>query len=136
MWNNKNMSVLKGAFWLKMERKTCFSAGGEAGSYLQPQDVQHFSLLPLTWPDVPLREVIMPGEDPLDLSGAGGRGGAQSPGRGAQSPGRGAQSPGPKSPHHAALVTQMPARRAGAHRPGQEQPPGLGAALHLWRRKG
>lgn len=38
-------------------------------SHLQSKSIQHFSLLPLTWTDVPLGEVVMSGQDPLDLSG-------------------------------------------------------------------
>ena len=102
-------------------------------SYLESQSIQHFSLLPLTWADVPLREVIVPGQYPLYLSGGGGCGRPQTPGC-CGGGGRGCRAvsdPALKFPNHAALAAHTPARCARIHRLGQEDPPGPGAALHL-----
>ena len=51
-------------------------------SYLQPQRVQHLPLLPLTWADVPLGEVVVPGQHPINLPGGPARGGPKTPDNG------------------------------------------------------
>lgn len=99
-------------------------------SYLESHGIQHFPLLPLTWTDVPLCKIIVRGEYPLYLPGGDGRGRPQTPRRCARGC-RAAPDPALKFPNHAALVAQLPALCAGIHRLGQEDSPGLGAALHL-----
>lgn len=116
-----------------LKMKACFCAVKKfkkKQSYLESQNIQHVSLLPLTWADVALCKIIMPGQNPLYLPGGGGRGRPQSPGCCCE--GCAAVSDlALKFPNHAALIAQMPARCAGIHRLGQKDPPGLGAALHL-----
>ena len=59
-------------------------------SYLQPQSVQHLPLLPLTWADVPLGEVVVPWQHPIDLPGGPARGGPEATDRGSpEAPDRG-----------------------------------------------
>ena len=83
---------------------------GVRWSYLQPQNVQHLPLLPLTWADVPLGEVVVPGQHPIDLPGGPARGGPEAPDRGGpEAPER--RSPDAPDRGSARLTGHDPARK-------------------------